>query len=66
MSASDTTDAIVARLMPEMQKRMGTPGAMDAWVATLTAAEQAAITAWLSETGNHVHEVLKRIDEELS
>jgi hypothetical protein len=66
MNASENNDAMIAKLMPEMHTRMGNPGAIYTWIATLTAAEQAAITAWLSEPGDRIHDMLKRIAEELS
>jgi hypothetical protein len=66
MSTAEDTDAMIARLMPEMYTRMGNPGAIYAWIATLTAAEQTAITVWFSEPGDRIREMLKRITEELS
>jgi hypothetical protein len=66
MNASENYDAIIARLMPEMEKCMGNLGTMEAWIATLTVAEQAAMTAWLNEPGDRLHDMLKPIEAELS
>jgi hypothetical protein len=52
MDLEEDNDEIIARLMPEIQKRAGEPGAIDAWIATLTPAEQAAIVAWLRQPGD--------------
>jgi hypothetical protein len=62
----EDNDAMIAQLMPEMQKCMSNLGTMETWIATLTAAEQAAITAWLSEPGDRLHDMLKPIDQTLS
>jgi hypothetical protein len=62
----EDNDAMIAQLMPEMQKYMSNLGTMETWIATLTAAEQAAITSWLSQPGDRLHDMLNPIDQELS
>jgi hypothetical protein len=66
MDPEEDNDEIIARLMPEIQRRVAEPGALDAWIATLTPAEQAAITSWIREPGDRISAILKRIDEEIS
>jgi hypothetical protein len=66
MDPEEDNDEIIARLMPEMQRRVAEPGALDAWIATLTPAEQAAVVAWLRQPGDRISAILKRIDEEIS
>jgi hypothetical protein len=62
MNASENNNAIIARLLPDIQKYMSNLGTMEAWMATLTAAEQGALTVWLSKPGDRLHDMLKRID----
>jgi hypothetical protein len=53
----------LARLIPELKKRMNDPDALGAWIMTLTEAEQPIIIAWAIKQQIHYTQMASRVDD---